>query len=77
MSGQGNTASNGLASLTHLVPGGRREGAFCRRAQQASGVRGFSLCFENAVSFLNRQAGLREGRLREDARLPGKSEVRD
>lgn len=60
-----------------MVPGGRREGVLRRRAQQASGVRGFSLSFENAVSFLNKQAGLREGRLREDARLPGKSEVRD
>ena len=66
LSGHGHTASNGLASLTHMVPGGRREG-----------VREFLLCFENALSFLIGQAGLGEGRLREDARLPGKFEVKD
>lgn len=40
-------------------------------------MREFLLCFENAISFLIGQAGLGEGRLREDARLPGKFEVKD
>lgn len=78
LGGQGHKASNSLQGLTigHLAAhtprrweGKARIRRGLRKPGGGSGGSGFLVCFESSS---RNRAGIGEGRLREDAKLPGK-----